>query len=222
MGIIEELIDKTKQTNDDKIISYKQLQIMMGLAGILLPLLVVLGKYVSSHSFVLEDSISDYYDNGTGGDILVGVLFALSVFLFAYKGPERIDSIVANIGGTMAMGIALFPTTSDVTFVYSMHFICAVLLFTVFIVFSLYLFRKTNKGTTPTPEKLKRNRIYFWCGIIMIVCIVAMFICYLLMKKFATEHNIIFWGEAIALASFGTSWLTKAEWLYLEDQPESH
>jgi preprotein translocase subunit SecG len=217
MGIIEEIIDKTKQTNDDKIISYKQLQILMGLAGIFLPLLVVMGKYFSFQSFTLEDSISDYYDNGTGGDILVGVLFALGVFLFAYKGPERIDSIIANIGGAMAMGVALFPTTSDKKFIYSMHFICAVLLFTVFIVFSLYLFRKTKKHTKPTPEKVKRNRVYFWCGIIMIVCIVAMFVCYIFLKPVATQYNIIFWGETIALVSFGTSWLTKAEWLYLRD-----
>jgi hypothetical protein len=217
MGIIEEIIDKTKQTNDDKIISYKQLQILMGLAGIFLPLLVVLGKYFSFQSLALEDSISDYYDNGTGGDILVGVLFALGVFLFAYKGPERIDSIIANIGGTMAMGVALFPTVSDKKLIYSMHFVCAVLLFTVFIVFSLYLFRKTKKHAKPTPEKVKRNRVYFWCGIIMIVCIVAMFVCYIFLKPAAAQYNIIFWGETIALVSFGTSWLTKAEWLYLRD-----
>jgi hypothetical protein len=217
MGLIDDIIDKTKQTNDDKIISYKQLQVMMGLAGILLPLLVVIGKYASSLSWVLENSISDYYDNGTGGDILVGVLFALSVFLFAYKGPEKIDSIIANIGATMAMGIALFPTTSDKKFIYTTHLVCAVLLFTVFIVFSLYLFRKTKKNTNPTPEKVKRNRIYFACGIIMIVCIAGMFGCYLIDRSFAYKHNIIFWGETVALIAFGISWLTKAEWLYLKD-----
>lgn len=219
MGIIKEIIDKTKQTNDDKIISYKQLQILMGLAGIFLPLLVIIGKYFSSQTFALENSISDYYDNGTGGDILVGVLFALGVFLFAYKGPERIDSIIANIGGTMAMGIALFPTTSDKKFVYTTHLVCAVLLFTVFIVFSMYLFRKTKNHTKPTPEKIKRNRLYFLCGIIMIICIVGMFGCYLINPSFASKYNVIFWGETLALIAFGTSWLTKAEWLYLEDKP---
>jgi magnesium-transporting ATPase (P-type) len=117
----------------------------------------------------------------------------------------------------MAMGIALFPTTSDKKFIYTTHLVCAVLLFTVFIVFSLYLFRKAKKNTNPTPEKVKRNRIYFACGIIMIVCIVGMFGCYLINPPFAYKHNIIFWGETVALIAFGISWLTKAEWMYLKD-----
>jgi preprotein translocase subunit SecG len=219
MKIVQYIIDKTKQTNFDKIISYKKLQIMMGLAGILLPLLVVAGKYLSEGSGVLEDSVSDYYNNGTGGDILVGILFALSFFLFAYKGPEGIDSIIADIGGAMALGVALFPTTSENKFVSSMHFIFAALLFATLIIFSLYLFRKTKKTVKPTPEKIKRNRIYFCCGIIMIVCIVGMFVCYIALNSFTRKYNIIFWGETIALVSFGFSWLTKAEWLYLVDEP---
>ena len=57
----------------------------MGLAGIFLPLLVFTGKAVAERSFQLEFSISDYYDNTAGGDILVGVLFASAFFYLLIK-----------------------------------------------------------------------------------------------------------------------------------------
>ncbi|HRX92798.1 MAG TPA: hypothetical protein P5158_01715, partial [Chitinophagaceae bacterium] len=78
---------------NDQIISYYTLRILIGAIGILLPLLVVIGKWVSNKTPALEYSISDYYDNGAAGDILVGVLFVLGFFLLTYKGPEKIDNI---------------------------------------------------------------------------------------------------------------------------------
>ncbi|MBX9782499.1 MAG: hypothetical protein K2X48_04310 [Chitinophagaceae bacterium] len=206
------------QSNKDQIISYKTLRILMGLAGILLPLMVFIGKAISEHSMELEFSISDYYDNATGGDILVGVLFALSFFLFAYKGPEPVDNKVASIGALMAMGVALFPTTSTIKWIHYMHFVFAISLFTVFIVFSIYLFRKTKKGIVPTDEKKKRNRLYLVCGIIMILCIAGLAISMWMMEDLCASAKLVFWGEAIALFAFGVSWLTKAEWLYLKDK----
>lgn len=206
------------QSNKDQIISYKTLRILMGLAGILLPLMVFVGKALSQHNMELEFSISDYYDNDTAGDILVGVLFALSFFLFAYKGPEPIDNKVANVGSLMAMGVALFPTTSSIKWVHYMHFVFAICLFTVFIVFSIYLFRKTKKGTVPTDEKKKRNKLYLFCGIVMILCIAGLAISMWLMEDLCSRAKLVFWGEATALFAFGISWLTKAEWLYLKDK----
>jgi hypothetical protein len=211
--------DHSKIDSDpqDQIISYKTLRIVMGLSGIFLPLLVFLGKAIAEREFNLEFSISDYYDNKTGGDILVGVLFALSFFLFAYKGPEPIDSKIANVGSIMAMEVALFPTTAK-GWVHYAHFVFAICLFIVFIIFSLYLFRKTKRNEVSTREKIKRNKLYFVCGIIMIVCIVSLAICMWLFEDACEKYRLVFWGEAIALVSFGISWLTKAEWLYWADK----
>jgi uncharacterized membrane protein YiaA len=210
---------KNEQSEQDQIISYKTLRIMMGLAGIFLPLLVFIGKAIAEKNYQLEFSISDYYNNSTGGDILVGVLFALSFFLFAYKGPEPVDNKIANIGSVMAMGVALFPTTGS-GWIHYAHFVFAILLFTVFIIFSIYLFRKTKKGKEPTPQKKKRNVLYLTCGIIMIACIAALAVCMWLFEDACKQYNLVFWGEAIALVAFGISWLTKAEWLYWTDPAE--
>lgn len=210
---------KNEQSEQDQIISYKTLRIMMGLAGIFLPLLVFIGKAIAEKNYEIEFSISDYYNNNTGGDILVGVLFALSFFLFAYKGPEPIDNRVADIGSVAAVGVALFPTTVK-GWVHYAHFVFAIILFTVFIIFSLYLFRKTKKDKEPTPEKKKRNKLYLVAGIIMIGCIAGLTIAIWFFEEACEKYKLVFWGETIALIAFGISWLTKAEWLYWIDREE--
>jgi len=204
---------------NDQIISYYTLRILIGATGILLPFLVVLGKWISNGTPALEFSISDYYDNGAGGDILVGVLFVLGFFLLSYKGPERIDNRAADVGCVAALGVALFPTTyCGDCWVHYLHFVFALTLFSVFIFFSLVLFRKTDPKKKMSPEKKNRNKIYLVCGIIMIVCILAIAFSLLVLKQTISEkYSLVYWFESIALASFGFSWITKSETLFLKD-----
>src|SRR6266853_3714065 len=131
-------ITKTRRpgNGNDQIISYYTLRVLIGAAGILLPVLLVIGKLISENSFQIEYSISDYYDNSTAGDILVGVLFALAFFLVSYKGYAAIDSIAANFGCVFALGVALCPTTSKNLVIHYAHFAFAFFLFSVFIFFS--------------------------------------------------------------------------------------
>jgi len=208
-------LTKTKRfgNDNDQIIPYYVLRVLIGAAGICLPLLLVIGKLIYNATFQLEYSISDYYDNGTAGDILVGVLFALAFFLVSYKGYAPIDSIAANFGCAFALGVALFPTTSLNKFVHYSHFVFALLLFSDFIFFSIYLFRK--KKPNPTSQKVRRNAVYLVCGIVMIVCIAAIAACeFLLSNEVKTRLHPVFWMESLALFSFGFSWITKAEMVF--------
>jgi hypothetical protein len=201
--------------NKYQIISYYTLRKLIGSAGIFLPSLMVLGKLISSGSLAVEFSISDYYDNGVAGDILVGVLFALGFFLFSYKGPERIDSWAANTGCIAALGVALCPTTqcSD-CWVHYLHFVFALVLFGVFIFFSLVLFRKKDPVKSMTPQKENRNKAYLICGIVMIICIAGIPVSIFLLPNLSQQYNLVFWLETIALVAFGFSWITKAEVLW--------
>lgn len=209
--------------NEDKnkyqIISYYTLRKLIGSAGIFLPSLMVIGKLISEKSLKVEFSISDYYDNGVTGDILVGVLFALGFFLFSYKGPERVDSRAANIGCVAALGVALCPTTfcSD-CWVHYLHFVFALVLFGVFIFFSLVLFRKTDPAKHITKQKQNRNKAYLTCGIIMIICIAGIPISIFLLPDQSQKNNLVFWLETIALVAFGFSWITKAEFLWKDSE----
>ncbi|HEY1906762.1 MAG TPA: hypothetical protein VGG91_12010, partial [Myxococcaceae bacterium] len=57
---------------------------------------------------------------------------------------------------------------------------------------------------------LRRNAIYRFCGIAMILCLAWAGYEY-------TQHGPIFWPETLALVLFGWSWLTKgrAGWTLL-------
>jgi hypothetical protein len=204
---------RTPGNANDQIIPYFTLRILIGAAGISLPILLVIGKLIAENSLRLEYSISDYYDNSTAGDILVGVLFSLAFFLVSYKGYARIDSIAANFGCAFALGVALFPTTSKNTFVHYAHFGFALLLFSIFIFFSLYLFRKSVPH--PTKQKKNRNKVYLVCGVFMILCIVGIAVS--MIFDVPPNLHLVFWLESIALASFGFSWITKAEVLFQDE-----
>jgi hypothetical protein len=214
---LNSLTDTKRPGNDnDQIIPYYTLRILIGAAGILLPVLLVVGKLISENSLAIEYSISDYYDNSTAGDILVGVLFSLAFFLVSYKGYAPIDSIAANLGCAFALGVALCPTTSKNSFIHYAHFVFAFLLFSVFIFFSIYLFRKS--GPHPTKQKKNRNKVYLLCGIIMIVCIVGIAVFeFLVNSRFREKWHPVFWLESLALVSFGFSWITKAEMVFSDD-----
>lgn len=208
---------KTPDRNRDQIISYYTLRMLIGASGILLPFLLIIGKLIYNGSLQIEYSISDYYDNGTAGDILVGVLFALGFFLLSYKGYEPIDSKAANLGCVFALGVALCPTISDNKVVHVLHFVFAMLLFSVFIFFSIYLFRKSDPAKKCTPQKENRNKVYLVCSIIMIICIAGVAVSNFFFESLSKTWHFVFWLESIALISFGFSWITKAEFLFLKD-----
>ncbi len=203
------------EKNNQQVISYFRLRHLIGMLGIALPLLMVLFNYLAQKNWTIEFSISDYYDNGSAGYVFVGVLFVLGFFLLAYKGYEKVDGRAADVGCVAALGVALFPTTSKIYTVHVMHFVFALLLFSTFIFFSLYLFRKTSGVKTVTRQKVYRNRVYVTCGIIMIVCIIGIALASLgLMGAAAAKYKIVFWLEAIALSAFGFSWIVKGELLW--------
>jgi preprotein translocase subunit SecG len=208
---------KTPAKND-QIISYYALRILIGATGVLLPLLLIIGNFIVSNTLRIEDSVSDYYDNSTAGDILVGVLFVLGFFLMTYKGYDKVDSRTANLGCIFALGVALFPTTSTNHVIHIMHFVFALLLFTVFIFFSVYLFRKSDPAKKCTRQKNNRNRIYLICGIIMIACIAGIAVSMLFLENFSKPLHLVFWLESIALIAFGISWIVKAEFLFMKDK----
>jgi hypothetical protein len=212
----------TKEKNNQQVISYFRLRQLIGILGIVLPLLMVIFNYISLKTWEIEFSISDYYDNGEAGYVLVGVLFVLGFFLLAYKGYERVDSRAANLGCVFALGVALFPTTSKNNTVHVLHFVFALLLFSTFIFFSLYLFRKTSGIKKVTKQKVARNRVYVTCGIVMIVCIIGIAMAsFGIMGGAASKYHIVFWLEALSLFAFGFSWIVKGELLWEDAEKDA-
>jgi len=206
----------------NQIISFLRLRTMIGLLGFLLPFLLLISDSIAEKVLRVEFSISDYYDNGISGDLLVGVLFVLGFFLLSYRGYEPIDSKVSNLACFFALGVALFPTTSQNDLIHNLHFVFAFFLFSSFIFFSIFLFRKKDKLSKepPSPQKIIKNKVYMTCGIIMIICIIVIALAsFDVFGEAADKLKLVFWFESIALISFGFSWITKGgELVWKEDK----
>ena len=94
------------------VISFLAVRQALGYLGYLLPLSLL--AYAVTAPGRLEPSISDFYYTPMG-DILVGILVAIGIFLVTYTGFERkpgeflSDRWLARIAGAGAIGVALFP-----------------------------------------------------------------------------------------------------------------
>ncbi len=189
---------------------------VIGLLGLALPSLVVLLSVIFPvrTGWTMLDSISAfYYTSATA--LFVGVLFALAVFLFVYGGyrGDVADKRLGKISGAAALGVAFFPTAAPTGFtappwwmdwMRPAHYVSATVLFGTFILFSMWLFRLSAAESREemSPGKRARNRVYGWCGVIMIASV-------LWAASSLWTGQPIFIPEAIALVAFSISWLTK-------------
>ena len=91
--------------------SYLLLRVVVGLIGMMLPVLLILGDiFVLNGSLTARGSLSAYYHSGVR-DIFVGTLVTGGVFLVTYKLFRRsLDNTLSVIAGLAAVVVAMFPT----------------------------------------------------------------------------------------------------------------
>jgi hypothetical protein len=203
----------------DDLSSHRHRQ-LIGYIGLTMPFLlyVIAGwRHVEGLSrWKFLSSISAYYYTGAVA-VFAGILVALALFLFSYRGYDntdrRLDRMAAIAAGIAAIGVAFFPTRAPenlpalswwTPIIGVIHFVSALILFGSFIFFSLFLFRKSNekeRGSRPLEKRL-RNIIFVICGLAMAACIVWVLIALVF-------RGPIFWPEALALEFFAISWLAK-------------
>ena len=212
-------------------IDTRQLRCTLGWLGALLPL-IVLGLALI-FGFGFPDSISATYYLAPCTTPFMIILGSASILLFCYRGYDDQDNLICTLAAVFALGICLFPcATEDLltrwpelaqltqvgTFQIIpeisgiLHNICAFGFFGLLAYNSIFLFTKSSGNMTE--NKKKRNIIFRVCGIVM----VASFLVIIPISIFK------WWGgvwvvEAVALAFFGISWLTKADcysWLFAD------
>lgn len=215
---------------DPRLISFNTLRKAVGWLGLLLPAAMIVGNLFFGHCKVIQDSNSHYYYTVTGS-VFVGILCAVGLFLLSYKGypDDPRDKYCSAAAGICAILIAFFPTNDNSTGSCAVihlenstvrndiHFISATLFFLLLAYMSYFLFTK-SKGTK-TKRKELRNRLYRWCGVLIVVFI-GMIALYSFVDSlaFLSKYKPIFWLEWFALIAFGGSWLIKGE-LILKDNP---
>ena len=187
---------------------------LIGWIGLLLPALLVaiaIERDGIARWRSLE-SISAYYYTGALTPF-VGMLVALALFLFTYRGFDnayhKADRTVAIIAGAAALVIALFPTAAPTgitplawwrPWTGVLHHIAALVLFAMFAVFALWLFRIRADGKTGTAGW--RNKLYLASGLAIVACIA-----WAGYNGYTSRE--IFAPESIALIAFSFSWLVK-------------
>jgi hypothetical protein len=205
------------QRNDD--ISGHAHRQVIGYLGLALPILLVQLVRLRPNAPTdhwLGNSISAYYWTGAVS-LFVGLLAALSLFLLTYRGYaneyHKYDRLAAIIAGIAAALVALFPTTPPsgiaplpwwAGWINIVHTGAAIVLFSMFAVFSLWLFRKTALVGQPPADKRRRDVIYLVCGI----GILASMAWAVVARQLARS---IFWPESFALGFFAWSWLVKGQ-----------
>lgn len=231
--------DAEKEADNELVISYLTLRNLIGICGMLLPVVLPLLTPRAQVDKVMEHSISEYYYT-SNGDILVVLLSVIGVFLLSYKGYrevwERILTIIAAVCG---IGIAFFPTATKIgnslsihrvnkkvpqIFGLQWHFIFAGLFFIALAIISLHYFPKSrDKSSLRTvggrrTKKAKRNIVFKTCGWIMIGSVVLT-ILYMAVRPSSLENvPVIFILETVAVEAFGISWLTKGETFFPDGQ----
>lgn len=218
--------------NDRYVISFLTLRKLVGILGMVLPFALLLGYFLFEKGCKFPPSISHFYYTDMG-NVFVGILCAVALFLFTYNGYDKRDMIAAKLAGAFALIVAMFPTNfgdytpdecSRITegthaFSNAMHYGGAVLLFSTFAYFSLVLFTKSKQKGNIKGEKKTRNTIYKICGWVILVCIVAIALIgivpgwYLALKHLKPTFVL----ETIALLAFGYSWLIKGETFFKDE-----
>ncbi len=202
------------------VISFLNLRKTIGRLGLCLPFVLMIGGLVI-FNISIQSSISAYYHTDMG-DVFVGILFAIGIFLFAYKGHDG-DDKYGDIACFSAIGVALFPTEIEnntdrvAELIGYVHLAFTSVFFLTLSFFCLCLFTKTLIGTWPTPEKLFRNKIYRTCGWLMLLAMGLMIVEKILTKMgmlTITSFDPIFWLETIAIVAFSFSWMVKGDALF--------
>ena len=199
-------------------IDYLHLRRLIGYVAFFLPWLLIITNKIFAPG-PLPGSISDYYyANATSQTILVGSLCIIWAFLITYRGYDR-DWIPAKITAFSALGVAICPTiplhpTAWNNIIGILHGTFAALTFLTMAYICLFLFTKTNRGEVlytygVSKAKLRRNRVYRICGIVMLCDLPLIPI--LLNVQALKPYHPMFWLETILIEAFSVAWLVKGQ-----------
>jgi len=234
---------KKQESQNELVLSFIAVRQALGALGVALPLLLIAGAILFSQG--LERSISDFYYTQMS-DLFVGIMCAIGVFLFVYKGYNKqqeewlSDRLVARVAGAAAICVALIPTNphtgtdppcslvqciSGAELAAKIHYASATLFFAMLALFCLVLFCRSDPDKPKTRAKTRRNRVFHICGWILVSAMALLFLYAVLpdtTKASLDRFSYIFWLESLGVWAFGVSWLIKGQMIgFLNDSEEA-
>lgn len=213
-------------SRDDVVRAYYRIRRAVGWLGILLPVLLIAGGWLSQRT--VEPSISDYYHT-LMRDAFVGTLTAIGFILITYPGHARgrgehlSDDLITTVAGLAAFGVAYFPNEvrTNANLLGSItqqalgqqvaaaaHYLSAIIFLSALAAMCLRKFARTARPL--------RRRIYRACGWVIVAMTVAVILASWFKirgpegpRKLVTDWMLVLWFEAIAVWAFALAWLVK-------------
>jgi hypothetical protein len=203
--------------------SFLIVRIIVGVLGLLLPVLLVVGTNVFFDEGPFpRNSLSAYYFSG-GRDLFVGILCALGVFLIGYKVAEaNLDNTLTLIAGVAAVCVALFPTSRPSELatpvpltalqvklgegtVTAIHYVSAGVFLVSLAVLSYQFGKREYKRPPGAGARSRRfwRDFHFACAGLIVLGLAAAVI-----LQPITDAALLI-GEVIAVVAFAISWLFK-------------
>jgi hypothetical protein len=192
--------------------TYFALRIGMGALAAALPGLLWLGGRFADRE-PLRCSMSAYYYSPAMRDTFVGSLVAIGVFLYLYKGFSRQENWALNLAGTLAVGIAMRPTTprcDDPGGLLTLHGTFAVLFFLSIAYVCLFRASDTLSLVRDARRARRLHTVYRGLGALMIVSPAIAVALGSVMRSEGRGSSALFLVEAFAVLTFAAYWLTKS------------
>ena len=219
--------DKILSSGETDILTYRRIRKAIGWLGLALPVTLVVLSLIPVFKTGIQESISDYYYTNFR-EIFTGILCAVALFLIRYRGFSnrqfwKNDSLLTNIAGLMALGVALVPTNpADCSAkIYTLipncaswlgwiHYFFAGTFFLILANVSINVFTIGQSDNREIPLSfLNENNIYRICGYSMLLFLILVPV-FDAMNLFRTSTLLL---EALMLFAFGISWLVKGRFL---------
>lgn len=192
--------------------SYFNLRVGIAVLALLFPLVLWIGG--SFEGIQLQDSMSAYYHASVDGksvrDFFVGILFAIGVYLFLYKGYSTKENWALNFAGIFAVGVAIFPmewNCGNQCRSISLHGVCAISLFLCMAFVCFWCASETLPELKNAAIETRYRRIYLALGVCMILAPVAAFFLAIVFRRL---HGYTYIAEATGIAVFAIYWVVKS------------
>jgi hypothetical protein len=213
--------------SENEIHTFRRIRKAIGWLGIGLPVSLVVLSLIPVFKTGIQESISDYYYTNFR-ELFTGILCAVALFLIRYRGFRnklfwKNDSLMTNIAGIMALGVALVPTNpadctakiytlipSCASWIGWIHYFFAGSFFLILANVSINVFTIGQSDNREIPLSfLNENNIYRLCGYSMVLFL-ALVPVFDAMNLFRTSTLFL---ETLMLFAFGISWLVKGRFL---------
>lgn len=212
------------ESTRNMVLSYLDIRRAIGWVGLSLPILLGPTGW-AVYGLGIQENMSSYYHTPMR-DVFVGVMCTIGVFLFCYRGTNRLEQWTGYLSSMSTFVIALCPIDAHTdplhqrTIAGHLHTVAGGTFFITLAVYPLFHFpqRKslllTNADEQPSEiDRIARNAVYYLSGFTILAALGAMGAHFFLLSQhwytMLNSYGFTFWMEWIAVWAFSAAWLTK-------------